>query len=93
MIRRSPIKNAQSAPSKSKGKNTLLVTTFEQTKRDIDELAEEEGVTVRTLMHEAIALLFRQRGQPLPDTLAEYLRAHGRPIPPPKRAKFRNDLN
>ena len=59
----------------------LVARVYEDTARDFCALAKKHGVTQTTLFHEAVALLFRDEGVPLPAALVEHLRLHGRPIP------------
>jgi hypothetical protein len=93
MISSSPTKKTKGTRRKQGGIRTLAVTVFEETASELEELADEQGVSIRTLLHEAMALAFRKHGVSLPPALVEYLETHGRRIPPRVRQKAKHELN
>src|SRR5580658_8819442 len=82
MINRKSTVGSKRQPSSRYGERTLLTHVDETTARRVTRLAAGQDATSATMIHEALALLFRQHGLPLPHALTEYLKAHGRPIPP-----------
>ena len=57
------------------------------TLRAVKMLAVKQDTTNVALMHEAIALLLKRHGEPIPPSTIERLRETGRPLPDAPKAK------
>jgi hypothetical protein len=93
MITRRPSKQTRHPRSKKSGNHTISLTVFDEHAEELEELAGKQGVSVDTLMVEAVAMLFRKHGKSLPLDTIEFLETNGRRIPAPVRQKTKNELN
>jgi hypothetical protein len=57
------------------------------TLRAVRSLAAEQDTTNIALMHEAVALLLKRHGKPIPDSVLDHLNENHRPLPDAHKGK------
>ena len=63
------------------GQKLLSAFVAPATHRAFHMLAAEESTTNVALLHEAVGLVLARHGKPLPQSVIDHLKAHGRPLP------------